>query len=259
MTRAEFYEWISDPSLLTKNSLQELRQMVDDFPYFHAVRMLYLKNLAVLDDVRLEKELRKMSVYVPDRRLLFLLINDRLFVGKKERTSPAAEINKTEKAFEVIEKATPSDGPDEKDFVSTLLSKPISSAVATSDYVNWLEENAEDLPAENGTENRLKHQDLIDSFMANESDRFAQRLGGAFSDRGTEADNERERPKQDALEKISLDDSYFTETLARVYIDQKRYDKALEIIRVLNLKYPEKNIYFADQIRYLEKIINIKK
>ena len=52
-----------------------------------------------------------------------------------------------------------------------------------------------------------------------------------------------------------LDDSYFTETLAKIYIRQQRYEKALEIIRKLNLKYPKKNAYFADQIRFLEKLI----
>ena len=58
----------------------------------------------------------------------------------------------------------------------------------------------------------------------------------------------------------SLDDTYFTETLARIYVKQKRYDRALQIIKSLSLKYPEKNIYFADQIRFLEKlIINTKK
>ena len=58
----------------------------------------------------------------------------------------------------------------------------------------------------------------------------------------------------------SLEDSCLTETLARIYIKQKRYDKALQIIKNLNLKYPEKNVYFADQIRFLEKlIINTKK
>jgi thioredoxin-like negative regulator of GroEL len=58
----------------------------------------------------------------------------------------------------------------------------------------------------------------------------------------------------------SLEDSCLTETLARIYIKQKRYDKALQIIKNLSLKYPEKNVYFADQIRFLEKlIINTKK
>ena len=43
--------------------------------------------------------------------------------------------------------------------------------------------------------------------------------------------------------------------LAKIYIKQRRYGKALEIIRKLNLKYPKKSIYFADQIRFLEKLV----
>lgn len=257
MTKAELYQWMADPSLLSKASLQELRQMVDDFPYFHAVRMLYLKNLALLDDVRLEKELRRMSVYIPDRRQLFMLMNDRYFVKDETEKQDSAKINKVEQVFDVIEKALPSDEPGEDEFVSKIIPKPISPSVATSDYVNWLEENAEDLPVADREENRLKHQDLIDSFMEKESGQFAQRLGGIASNKQT--DTELKTAVPDALEKNTLDDSYFTETLARVYINQNRYDKALEIIRVLSLKYPEKNAYFADQIRYLEKIINIKK
>ena len=50
-------------------------------------------------------------------------------------------------------------------------------------------------------------------------------------------------------------DGYFTETLARIYIKQGRYEKALEIIKRLNLNYPKKNAYFADQMRFLEKLI----
>ena len=51
------------------------------------------------------------------------------------------------------------------------------------------------------------------------------------------------------------EEGYFTETLARIYIKQGRYSKALEIIKRLNLIYPKKNAYFADQIRFLEKLI----
>ena len=54
-----------------------------------------------------------------------------------------------------------------------------------------------------------------------------------------------------------LEDTYFTETLARIYLKQRRYDKALEIIRSLYLNFPNKSIYFADQIRYLEKLVRI--
>jgi hypothetical protein len=52
-----------------------------------------------------------------------------------------------------------------------------------------------------------------------------------------------------------LDDSCLTETLAKIYVKQRRYVKALEIIRRLNLKNPKKSAYFADQMRFLEKLI----
>ena len=75
-------------------------------------------------------------------------------------------------------------------------------------------------------------------------------------------------PLQDELQEITaadeadqdtepLEDTYFTETLARIYLKQRRYDKALEIIRSLYLNFPNKSIYFADQIRYLEKLVRI--
>ena len=260
MTCTDFYKWMADPSLLTKSTLQDLRQMIDEYPYFHAVRLLYLKNLAVIQDVRLEKELKKMSVFIPDRRLLYHLINEPPADMDKrmEQRPPSASKTKTELAFEVIEETIPVDEPDEQDFVSKFISKPVTLQMASSDYSNWLAQNVDDIPTEDGTGNRLKHQELIDSFIATES-KLSQRMNPAGVKKDVETADGNEKSNYDPSENTSLDDSYFTETLARVYISQKRYDKALEIIRVLSLKYPEKNRYFADQIRYLEKIINIKK
>jgi hypothetical protein len=45
------------------------------------------------------------------------------------------------------------------------------------------------------------------------------------------------------------DDSYLmTETLARVYLEQKKYQKAIQAYEILILKYPEKSSFFADRI-----------
>ncbi|MFD1604060.1 hypothetical protein ACFSJW_08865 [Flavobacterium artemisiae] len=45
------------------------------------------------------------------------------------------------------------------------------------------------------------------------------------------------------------DNSYImTETLARVYLEQKKYTKAIQAYEILILKYPEKITFFADRI-----------
>lgn len=51
------------------------------------------------------------------------------------------------------------------------------------------------------------------------------------------------------IEKSSQDTSYLmTETLAKVYLEQKKYQKAIQAYEILILKYPEKSHFFADRI-----------
>ena len=51
------------------------------------------------------------------------------------------------------------------------------------------------------------------------------------------------------FEPSQADNSYLmTETLARVYLEQKKYEKAIQAYEILILKYPEKNSFFADRI-----------
>lgn len=51
-------------------------------------------------------------------------------------------------------------------------------------------------------------------------------------------------------------EALMTETLAKVYLQQKNYKKAIQAYKILILKNPEKSGFFADQIRAIEKIIN---
>jgi hypothetical protein len=89
---------------------------------------------------------------------------------------------------------------------------------------------------------QMKGQDLIDTFLEQEKGRIMIDLPEEPS--SDDHDHEEEGEEE-----------YFTETLARIYIKQGRYQRALDIITRLSERYPKKNAYFTDQIRFLEKLI----
>ena len=49
-------------------------------------------------------------------------------------------------------------------------------------------------------------------------------------------------------------ESLMTETLARIYLEQKNYKKAIQSYKILSLKYPEKSSFFANQIKAIEQL-----
>lgn len=57
-----------------------------------------------------------------------------------------------------------------------------------------------------------------------------------------------------AQTQLVQNDNLMTETLARIYLEQKNYDKAIQSYRILILKYPEKSGFFADQIKAVKQL-----
>jgi hypothetical protein len=51
-----------------------------------------------------------------------------------------------------------------------------------------------------------------------------------------------------------VSESLMTETLARIYLEQKNYNKAIQSYKILSLKYPEKSSFFADQIKLVQEL-----
>ena len=93
--------------------------------------------------------------------------------------------------------------------------------------------------------------DLIDKFIQDKP-----KLKQGVNSSKTSANNEVK--KNLASQYSPTSESLMTETLAKVYLQQKNFKKALQAYHILSLKYPEKSGFFADQIRVINKQINIK-
>ena len=65
-----------------------------------------------------------------------------------------------------------------------------------------------------------------------------------------------DRPNEDISKQFTEENGGFlTETLARIYVNQGYYSRAIEIYEKLSLKYPEKSSYFATQIEKVKALI----
>lgn len=75
---------------------------------------------------------------------------------------------------------------------------------------------------------------------------------------GENVDNEAEKKAKDSPTSPPQAGSSLSLSLARMMIRNRNYAKALEILNELNLANNEKSIIFADQIRFLRKLIIIE-
>ena len=258
MIQQQLYQWIKHPECLNRETLFELRTLLARYPYFQTARLLYLKNLYLLHDISFGEELRKAALYVTDRRMLFLLVEGEKYALKDlKKENPTGENPSLDRTLSLID-AFLSSLPEEQEKEIPL---PVSPVIDYSAYLmkDASQEETADAP-------KLKGQDWIDSFLENSSTEPLLSQPSAEveveekplvveEEKQTPVIEENDAEEEEAPAEVLDDESYFTETLAKIYVKQQRYSKALEIIRRLNLKYPKKNAYFADQIRFLEKLI----
>lgn len=256
VTQQRIQEWISHPAMLDKESLFELRELLARYPYFQTARLLYLKNLFLLQDASFADELRKSALYVADLSVLFYYIEGERFILKRHEAHAEASADKctADRTLDLIDRFLSDLSGDDAE-PEPSLKIPVEVSV---DYMSVL---SSEPTSEEQEVAPLKGQELIDSFIE-------QSGGEAVEPKPKEKVPVEETPAEEVVKDDETstdqpekamdadeDESYFTETLAKIYVRQHRYEKALEIIKKLNLKYPKKNIYFADQIRFLEKLI----
>ncbi len=239
----DLVELINHPEQMDRDTLYELRSQLALHPYFQTIRLLMLQNLYLLHDPSFDEELRRAAVYITDRRKLFNLVEAAHYQLRDTAQSqqPAANTKDESRTMALIDTfldSIPAEEPEEKKTKRRPTPKD-----ATVDYVAYLLEREDNETSEDTPQ--MQGQDLIDHFLQEEQGRILL----------NELRDEEESVETPVIEEEPAEEEYFTETLARIYIKQGRYQKALDIIQRLSSNFPEKNAYFADQIRFLEKLI----
>ena len=237
--------YIQHPEYVNAATIDELRLLVDSYPYYHAARLVMLRAMYQQQDDRFGSELRQAAIFLPDRARLYQLTEGTAFatMAGHKTVSPTPQPATAADAV-----APPQPAQDRTvsliDSFLDQLPEPLTprrphAVDASVDYISYL--MASDSPdtdtPRTPTGSPTKSPSKKPSLTAPSTPLIPANDGDELTD-----------------QKEASDD-YFTETLARIYIKQGKYSKAIEIIRRLNLNFPEKNRYFADQIRFLEKLI----
>lgn len=244
----EVVELIEHPEELSKDTLYGLRELVARHPYYQAARLLFLQNLFLLHDPSFGDELRRAALFIPDRRVLFKMVEGSAYeiqpapIGKEEEGETGKSEDRTESLIDDFLRGT-------EEVESRRGMQPTAPVLVdpSKDYVAYLMQMEDAEPEKDETDGKAQRSDeLLDGFLEKQDDKIVLQDNPEYVP---------EVPQVEETEENALDECYFTETLAKIYIKQGRYEKAIEIIRKLNLNYPKKNSYFADQIRFLEKLI----
>ena len=248
---------INHPERLNRETLYELRSIVARYPYFQTARLLMLNNMYLMHDPDFGTELRRSVFYIADRRALCRLIEGRNQCIEPEEETITSEQPSVDRTLSLIDA-----------FLDTLPEDTHTGQLipdVVTDYVNhFLSDKEEEgiLPTETASPKVMNKESQTDQAidtiaraleLAPQEEAQSMAIESPIPPTGDRLGDENSAVTEH--EENLLDESYFTETLAKIYVKQQRYSKALEIIRKLNLNYPKKNAYFADQIRFLEKLI----
>lgn len=257
MDKATFTSLLTHPEGVSEETTASLQHLVQTYPYLQSARALYLKSLKNANSYQYNAALKQTAAHTTDRSVLFhyitsqpflqpsaippaeptaitpvnqeaeAIFNPQLFVPKYPL--PAASETSPEESLQL---GKPLDfNPDEHHSFNEWLKLTSFPSVEKETYPN---------PSTPSEEQKKEKFDRIDKFIA-QNPKITPRKGEPVA-------TTPEEPMP--FEKSKL----MTETLARIYVEQKKYKEAIQAYKILSLKYPEKSGFFADQMKAIKKL-----
>ena len=270
MNTNDYINLLNNSKAINDKQTLVLETIVNEFPFYQSARALYLKGLYNQESFRYNYELKKTAAHTTDRSVLFdFITSDDFKIFQQEVYDKyQAEIQSIIVSdFEYVEE-------EKKPF--TLDTKPESINVTETISISEQKESNKEVEAALEIGKPLQ-------FEKNETHSFSEWLQLAKiapivreeAEKQINVSSELEK-KFDLIEKfIELNpkipqakdttsipiniaksnetpSSIMTETLAQIYLEQKKYTKAIQAYEILILKYPEKSSFFADRIKNIK-------
>jgi len=258
MNSSDYTYLLKNPKSIDALKTQELEEIVNEFPYFQSARALWLNGLNKTNSYKYNSALKKTAAYTIDRKVLFDFITSPIFINKinsKEEILEDIEIIEaetvkalhqkiTDNVTSTVEVVIPPTTSEEKIVASKQeatevleLGKPIQfNSSEPHSFNEWMQLVIQK-PIER-TEKEVDKFSIIDTFIETNPKIKPVDKNHKNTDISHESSKE--------------NDSLMTETLAKVYLEQKKYENAIKAYHILSLKYPEKSGFFADRIKAIK-------
>ncbi len=234
---------IDNPSEATRQWAEEITA---NYPYFVLPTALALKHCSDLSDEERAEMMARVALYAGDKDTLARLVDSDAekwlnFYPREEEKAPISTNDAIDTFIDIYGKPD----PKEEEILTKLIFNP------TPDYAQLLSEEEERSAPDPSVAGVDSQDAMINAFILK-----SREQQGHFP-----STTEKEEEPVLVIDDTPVnapeenDGSLLSESLAKIYIKQRRYSKAYEIISNLSLNFPEKSIYFADQLRFLRKLM----
>lgn len=280
MNTLDFTYLLNHSQAINEQQTIVLEGILINFPFFQSARALHLKGLFNQESFRYNYELKKTAANTFDRSILFEFITSNDFKTLpnnhlEEQTeiienivvNQVEEITQTNNPKEIVTISNENNKNSSTEIVNTesilnpekfieleeistvqkqlAIGKPLSfentEKYSFNEWLQLTQVKPIDRKKISSQPNKLdKKIDLIDKFIENNPKIAAVK--------------ENIPAPANIRKSIEEPTNLMTETLAQIYLEQKKYTRAIQAYEILILKYPEKSSFFANQIENIKKL-----